>query len=194
MTEKNGSGSVGPGDGDLEKVPLGDIPDYEPGARTYVGGGTRLTLGSIVVLADGGEARGMGRYVQYVGVIENKKTGNFILEPTPDSDPHKLPLTMMEGGHQASVGLRKLLKAKGIKIPRKHSMYIPCGRVDLADGPALELKFSERRIEPIQSHTASPSQQAAAARMPESAAPGAAAAPPAPPAGPAGQGAPGEMK
>jgi len=86
-----------------------------------------------------------------VALAQSRKSGRICLEPTVEADPHRLHLTLVPGHRAGTITLHRLLLLKGIQIPRGYSMYIPCGRIELPDGPALELKLHERRFEAMSS-------------------------------------------
>ena len=149
-------GTPDPGAGDWELFPQGDRFDHDPGARTYPSGNTRLSTVSLTILVEGNLARGRGSAVPWVALVQSRTSGRICLEPTVEADPHRLPLTLIPGRRSGTLTLHRLLLLKGIQIPSGHSMYIPCGRLELPDGPALELKLDQRRFKAMSSSRQAP--------------------------------------
>ncbi len=135
---------------EVTRVRLGDLPDSRLLARSRKAGYTELTIATSEVLNQIGRDHGKGDFFKWGVLDEGKNNGSYYLSPTIDTDKDKIKVTWMNGGTVAGFSLRKLLALKGIKIPKDHTLGIPCAEASVTGvGKCLELKFAARTIDPI---------------------------------------------
>lgn len=137
-----------PSPADYASIPVDQVDDYFSFSRTRRGGECRLTVKATEIATEA-----IKTYPQYAPlhpwgeIIEGLRNGSWYLVPTNENNPRKIRLRWIDAGNELAFSLNKVLKAKGVHVPRGQAMVMDCYEANVPGyGAGVELRRSEARF------------------------------------------------